>query len=291
MKCSSAWCDWRLTRLMGLSVGGLMMSAAALGAQCATPSALARTVNPWRVQWNVGNVLVVPDNARGVSFWFATNRKAQIDGQAVERQFDDRFEPDALFDWLLLTRQLLTLKEPLPNDTSTVVSSGYLRGLDGGFMVVARIRKGGKLSDKARVLMAQKDSTPIMVEMDRSSVDTLLDVSLAAAQLSAYRPTLGVRDSASLPGDVPVKPIPSRRSLRYPLMLLQHPVEGEVWARFCVGVDGRVDMSTFWAPLSDDVEFEKSVKEYLAGTRYVPATRGGLPIAQTVAQRFVFGIR
>jgi hypothetical protein len=268
-----------------------MVSAAALGAQCPTPAALEKREKPLRVQWDVGNLLVTPDSIHGVSLWFATNQRVRLDGQAVQRQFDDRFVPDALIEWLIYTRQLLDLKAPLPNDTSTAVTSGYLRGLDGGIIVVARLRKGKKLSGKTRVLMAEKDSTPVLFEMDRSSVDTLLDVSEAAAQRSGYRPTAGVPASESQPGDIPVQPIPSRRSPRYPVSLQQRAIEGEVWTRYCVGVDGRVDMSTFWAPLSDDEEFEKSAREYLAGARYEPARRNGVAIGQMVAQRFIFGLR
>ena len=291
MKRSSAWCDWRVARLTALSVGGLMMSTAALGAQCPPPGALENREKPLRVQWDVGNLLVTPDSIRGVSLWFATNQRVRLDGQPVQQQFDDRFEPDALIEWLIYSRQLLDLKAPLPNDTSAAVTSGYLRGLDGGIIVVARLRKGNKLAGKTRVLLAQKDSTPVVFELDRSQVDKLLDVAEVAAQRSAYRKNADVPAFESQPGDIPVQPIPSKRFPRYPVALQQRAVEGEVWTRYCVGVDGRVDMSTFWAPLSDDEEFEKSVKEFLAGARYEPARRNGIAIGQMVAQRFIFGLR
>jgi len=285
------WPYIRAARMAALAVAAIAMIAGALRAQCPAPKASERSAKPFRVRWDVGNLLVTPDSTQGVSFWFATNWRVQLDGQKVQRQFDDRFEPDSLIEWLIFTRQLLDLKAPLPNDTSTAVTSGYLRGLDGGIIVVARLRKGKKLSNKARVLMVQKDSTPVLFEMDRWSVDTLLNVSDAAAQRSGYRPTPGEPASAPQPGDTPVWPVESKRSPHYPSSLQQRGIEGEVWARYCVGVDGRVDMSTFWAQLSDDEEFERSAREYLVGARYMPATRNGTPIRQAVAQRFIFGLR
>jgi len=285
------WRDSRAARMAALAVAAVMMNAGTLHAQCPTPGASETLAHPFRVQWNVGNLLVTPDSIHGVSLWFVTNQSARSDGHQVDRQFDDRFVPDSLYYWIMLTRQLLELRAPLPNDTSTIVSSGYLRGVDGGVIVVARIRKGKKLSDKARVLMMPRLDTAVMIELDRSSVDTLLDASEVAARWSAYRHVPGVDDTVPDMRRNPVSALPSTRKPRYPLSLQQQSIEGEVWARFCVDVDGRPDLSTFWAQLSDDREFEQAVKEYLREVRYKPATFNGTPIRQMASQRFVFALR
>lgn len=259
--------------------------------QCPTPGSLARLVQPYRVKWNVGNLLVTPDSTQGVSFWFATNVRARMDGHELQRQFDERFEPDSLVEWMIYTRQLLDLKAPLPNDTSGVVKSGVLRGLGGGIVIAARLRHGKKLSDKVRILMSPKSDSAVLVELDRKSVDSLLNVSETAAQRSLYRPVMRPADARPDPFIVPVGPSQSKLHPEYPGDLQRRGIEGEVWARFCVDTDGRPDLSTFQAQLSDHDEFEDAVRDYLEQVRYTPAMQNGAPIRQLVAQRFVFGLR
>ena len=285
------WHNARLVATVLAAASATAATSATASAQCPTPSAIERMARPVRVRWTVGNLLVTPDSIHGVSFWFETNNAALIDGRPAQRQFDDRFAPDSLIDWLILTRQLLDLKGPLPNDTSSIVKSGYLRGIDGGFIVVARLRKGKKLADKARLLLYPKSKEPLTIELDRPSVDTLLDVTEAATLRSNFRPAAGESEGATLTRGIPVQWIETRRQPRYPESLRQRSIEGEVWARFCVDVDGRPDLSTFWAPLSDHEGFEGAVKQFLKDARYVPASRNGLPIRQMAAQRFVFALQ
>ena len=279
----------RVARLVALAIVVVTMSTGPLHAQCPTPSEMGKVAKSFRVRWNVGEFLVTPGSTQGVNFWFATNRTARAGGQRVQRQFDEQFEPDKLIEWLVFTRQLLELKAPLPNDTSTVVTSGYLRGLGGGMVVVARMRKGTKLSDKARVLMSSRSDSLILLELDRASVDTLLTASETAAQQSGYSPPAVKRDSVP-PVIVEVTSIPSTHFPRYPYGLQERGIEGEVWARFCVGVDGRADLSTFYPQVYDHEEFVEAVKEYLKVARYKPATRNGTPIRLMASQLFVFGL-
>jgi TonB family protein len=279
-------------RIAGVTLAALAISSAVLHAQCPAPSELKEHVTPIRVKWNVGNLLVESDSIHGVNLWFVTNQSAHVDGRAVQRQFDDQFVPDSLADWIVLTRQLIDLKAPLPNDTSTVVTSGFLRGINGGGLAVARIRQGRKLSDRVRVLMVPRKDTTIMIELDRSSVDTLLNAVEASSRRSGYRHIPGVDDTVPTMTDMtPVRPLPTKYRPQYPSELQQRGIQGEVWTRFCVDVDGRPDLSTFWAQLSDDEQFEQSVRRFLRLVRYEPATLHGAPIRQMVSQRFVFALR
>lgn len=260
----------------------------ALHAQCQSIDT-TRHATPFRVKWNVGNLLVTPDSTHGVSFWFATNQSAQADGHNVVRQFDDQFVPDSLLSWLIYTRQLLELTAPLPNDTSTAVKSGYLRGLDGGLVVAARIRKGKKLSDRTRVLMLPKQDSAFMIELDRSSMDTLIKAAAIAADRSGYR-VPAPRDTQPSRPSTSVSMRTTNRAPRYPHSLQEQGIEGEVWTRYCVDVDGTADLSTVSVALSDHEKFEQAVKAYLREARFVPATINGTPIPEVVAQRFVFAL-
>jgi hypothetical protein len=280
----------RLT-LVASTVAAMLSCANVLGAQCPAPGYLPKRSTPTRVKWTVGNLLVTPDDAHGASIWFATNRRAQSAGRDIQREFEDHFVPDSLTEWIAQTRQLLALKAPIPGDTMTVLQSGYLRGLEGGNVVIARVREGSLLSANARVLMMPQSGTPMMMELDASNVEQLLDAAETAAQRSGYRPVSSTADSTVQGNVVNATMIQSKIRLHYPAALQDSLVEGEVWARFCVNADGQPDLSTFWAPLADDPAFERSVKRYLQDVRYKPATRNGIPFRQMVAQRFVFTFR
>lgn len=247
---------------------------------------------PYRVKWDVGNLLVSPDTVLGVGFWFETNSHAQVAGHETHSRFEERFKPEEFTDWLIMTRQLLELTEPMSWDTSAVLTSGSLRGMHGGLLVVGRVRNGKKLANSVRVLMYPSREKPILLELQASGVDTLLKVAQTAAALSAYRPIAAM--SARWGGGpiVPVVGVGATKSNyhpRYPEALQQRGIEGEVWARFMVNPDGRPDVDTFEALLSDDRDFEVAVREYLGHVKYVAATVDGTPVRAVAVQRFVFG--
>jgi hypothetical protein len=246
---------------------------------------------PQRLKLDFANLLVTPDLTRGVGLWFATNNKAHAAGREVKQEFDDRFDPDAVFQWLNYTRLLLRLTAARPGDTAAVVSSGELRGLEGGTVVVGRVRNGSRLSDNSRVLMVPRSGKPMLIELPAPDMEKLLDMVERGADGSAY-----VRDSTSIDAEsslqiVDAAPLEARARLHYPAVLQDSLVEGEVWARYCIRADGRPDLSTFRTVLSDDAAFERSVRRFLEDVRYKPATRAGIPIPQMVSERFLFTFR
>ena len=282
-------------RAVRLLIGAVLASALDVGpmqAQCTVADVRSGgRGTPHRMKLGFGNLLMTPDLTRGAGFWFATNHGAQSDGRDVEREFDERFDPDMLFAWVDYTRLLLAMVAPNPGDTSAVVTSPQIRGLNGGTILVGRPRKGRRLADDSRVLMIPQSGDPVMIQLDRSDMEKLLNFAEQAAQGSAY-----VRDSTATADDTSrgiVGPslIKSKLHLHYPAALQDSLVQGEVWSRFCVGEDGRADLTTFTALLSDDAAFERSVKRYLEDARYRPATRDGIPIRHPVSQRFLFTFR
>ena len=77
---------------------------------------------------------------------------------------------------------------------------------------------------------------------------------------------------------------------RYPDMLREARVEGEVLAQFVVGEDGRADVESFKVLKSSNDLFVKSVRAALPQMRFNPATVGGKAVRQVVQQPFTFSL-
>ncbi len=76
----------------------------------------------------------------------------------------------------------------------------------------------------------------------------------------------------------------------YPPDLMATGTEGRVQATYVVDTTGRVDTTTIQVMASDDPRFTESVRTALAGMRFRPAKRAGMPVRQLVSQRFRFRI-
>jgi TonB family protein len=246
-----------------------------------------------RVKWDVANLLVYPDSNVGVILWVATNARAEIDGRRAEREMVLRFHPDTLRDWLIYTHQLLALEgPPIAGDTSSIVTSGVLTGSGGAGIAVARRRVKQRLDRKVRVVIAPPAHGQLLLfELERPAVDSLLSALEAVEPKSRYRP----EHNDSLGGTAHVEraaePTGRRPHLQYPDEAQRDGREGEVWVRFVVGPDGRVDLSTVQALLSDGDDFEQAVRAYLRNARFLPAVADGQPVKALMAQRFVFAFR
>jgi protein TonB len=79
-------------------------------------------------------------------------------------------------------------------------------------------------------------------------------------------------------------------SPQYPGMLQSQGVSGTVIAQFVVGIDGKVDMSTFKVIESSHDLFTAAVKNALPRMRFQPAEVGGNKVKQLVQQPFVFNL-
>jgi len=86
----------------------------------------------------------------------------------------------------------------------------------------------------------------------------------------------------------PVVPAARNVGPRYPEILRDAHVEGEVLAQFVVDHHGRVDMSTFRVLKSSHHLFTGAVREAVVGAQYVPAALHGARVPQLVQQPFVF---
>jgi TonB family protein len=86
----------------------------------------------------------------------------------------------------------------------------------------------------------------------------------------------------------PVVPAARNVGPRYPEILRDAHVEGEVLAQFVVDHHGRVDMSTFRVLKSSHRLFTGAVREAVVGAQYVPAELHGARVPQLVQQPFVF---
>lgn len=87
-------------------------------------------------------------------------------------------------------------------------------------------------------------------------------------------------------GSVPGSPGP-----RYPDILRQGGVEGEVLAQFVVDTTGRVEVASFRVLRSTHALFEQAVRSALPRMRFLPAEVGGRKVRQLVQQPFVFNLQ
>ena len=88
----------------------------------------------------------------------------------------------------------------------------------------------------------------------------------------------------------PVVPAPGSTSPRYPDMLRQAGVEGEVLAQFVVDTTGRAEPGSLKILKSSHDLFIQSVKNALPQMKFIPAEVGGRKVKQLVQQPFTFSI-
>ena len=88
----------------------------------------------------------------------------------------------------------------------------------------------------------------------------------------------------------PVVPAPGSAQPRYPDMLRQAGVEGEVLAQFVVDTTGRAEPGSLKILKSSHDMFVQSVKNALPQMRFIPAEVGGRKVKQLVQQPFSFSI-
>jgi periplasmic protein TonB len=88
----------------------------------------------------------------------------------------------------------------------------------------------------------------------------------------------------------PVVPAPGSAQPRYPDMLRQAGVEGEVLAQFVVDTTGRAEPNSLKILKSSHDMFVQSVKNALPQMRFIPAEVGGRKVKQLVQQPFSFSI-
>lgn len=77
---------------------------------------------------------------------------------------------------------------------------------------------------------------------------------------------------------------------KYPDILRQAGVEGEVLVSFVVDATGAADVNTMEVIKSTHELFSLAVKQALPAMRFVPAVAGGKPVAQAVQQPFTFSL-
>ena len=88
----------------------------------------------------------------------------------------------------------------------------------------------------------------------------------------------------------PVVPAPGSTSPRYPDMLRQAGVEGEVLAQFVVDTTGKAEPNSLKILKSSHDLFIQSVKNALPQMKFIPAEVGGRKVKQLVQQPFTFSI-
>lgn len=88
----------------------------------------------------------------------------------------------------------------------------------------------------------------------------------------------------------PVQALPGGSQPRYPDILRQAGVEGEVLAQFVVDTSGRAEMGSYKVLKTTHELFGSAVKNALSTMRFIPAEVGGRKVRQLVQQPFSFAI-
>ncbi len=88
----------------------------------------------------------------------------------------------------------------------------------------------------------------------------------------------------------PVVQAPGSSAPRYPDILRQAGVEGEVLAQFVVDTLGKAEAGSFKVLKSSHDLFAQSVRSALPSMRFIPAEVGGRKVKQLVQQPFAFAI-
>lgn len=244
-----------------------------------------------RLKWAPANLLVYSDSSGAVALWFATNQRAVVEGTSVQQQLMASFVPAEVEIWVELTRQLLALDAPPnPGDTSSIVASGVLQATDGTILVASRRRKRSSLDDEIRLLLSPKDlEKRLLLELEAREVVPLLEAMGGIAAGSTYTPAPPPDTTAKREERAARLREEHRNPPHYPPHLQLRQVEGEVWMRFVIDETGKVEVPTIETFLSDDPDFERSVRSWMGRARYHPHTVAGVPKRQRVFQRFVFG--
>jgi protein TonB len=109
--------------------------------------------------------------------------------------------------------------------------------------------------------------------------------------------TNGSQEGAASPANAPfrsdqvekqVAVVPGSAPPRYPDVLRNSGVEGQVTAVFVVDEHGRAEEASFRFPRSDNPLFEDAVRAALRRMRFVPAEVDGRKVRQLVQMPFVF---
>lgn len=88
----------------------------------------------------------------------------------------------------------------------------------------------------------------------------------------------------------PAAPRPGNPAPKYPQILQQSQVTGNVVAQFVVDTSGRADMKTFKVLSETHPLFGQAVRAVLPSMRFLPAEVGGRPVKQLVQQPFAFNM-
>jgi protein TonB len=88
----------------------------------------------------------------------------------------------------------------------------------------------------------------------------------------------------------PVQALPGGSQPRYPDILRQAGVEGEVLAQFVVDTTGKAEMNSYKVLKTTHELFGNAVKNALPGMKFIPAEVGGRKVRQLVQQPFTFAI-
>lgn len=163
------------------------------------------------------------------------------------------------------------------------------------------------LARRIVAMRAPRSRHPVVASLSLGAVAALLLVAACEAPPPSdpgqprlvTTPTAPVQvDTAGMKGawfefqvETPVVQAPNSVTPRYPDILRQAGVEGEVMVQFVVDENGMADTSTFKVLKSTHDLFTMAVRKALPDMRYSPALIGGKKVKQVVQQPFGFAIQ
>jgi hypothetical protein len=210
----------------------------------------------------------------GVGFYAAPSVQSKQGADSL-RFMALNFHPDTLLDWL--DQAGAVLRRPAVVEREKRIQwTRLLRATRGeGFLSIGREVKNGKLLGSRWLAVRNKDLS-WSLELSGSEADSLLQLLMVAGmQAGVADSALGLdrTDSVDTPVRVQHQPIPRYRGL-----------VGRAFARFVVGVDGKVEPGTLIFLLASSPELAEEARWVLLESRFHPAMIRGRPVRQLVQQ-------
>jgi TonB family protein len=125
----------------------------------------------------------------------------------------------------------------------------------------------------------RSDSVPVSLVLYISSQRTPFSIPLLRFNLPVYY---------EFQVEKPAMAKPSGRGPRYPEVLRENNIEGEVLAQFVVDRSGQPEMRTLTILKSSHVEFTIAVRDFIPRMSFFPAEVGGCVVRQLVQLPFAF---
>jgi TonB family protein len=249
---------------------------------------------PVRLEWGNVDIVMMADSCRGTLIWGSS--QGDRHGRIKQRDFVAYAEPARVYTWTQELREFLTLRLT-SEDTGSFRASPALRGRNGDWIYLVRLKQNERWSDKRFIVMqgrSRSEQHQLLIEGNEQNAIEFLEELESVNLLALALPAAQSVDSIPIlnPADTSAGPVVEKNPprIRYPESARQDGKSGDVWLSYVVTAAGSVDSSSIEVIVSDGAEFASTVRTAVQRTRFTPAQVNEVPIPMRVYQKFAFRI-